>query len=244
MADQSLQEKRFFAAVQAGDTALIASFVRTAPALLQAQAPDDQGVEDKTALHMAVKASDHKTASLLLGLGAPLEAEDRFGATPLLLAAQYRDKTMAERLVDAGADALATTDDGITGAMFAAQGGDIPMLEYFLAKGVDVNAQRDCGMTALHFARNAQNAYETVCCLVFAGADPALKGAGDVTPAELANKMGNPGFGRTIDAAIREKEIRAAAKALTDRQDRDVLEHGLPQAMTVRKSPLQLRARA
>jgi ankyrin repeat protein len=235
MTADDIRAARFFTAVESGDVNTVRTMAAADPGLLSCHCKDDQKQPDKTALHIAVKTSNHLMLETLLDLGAPIDATDRYGLTPLLYSAQYKDRRIAELLIAAGADPRETTDDGLTTVMLAAEVGAVPLVELFVSKGVDVNALRSGWMTALHFARNPGNAYETVCCLLAAGADPARTGPGFETAAELATRMGNPGYGKTIIAAQRAVELKAEAKALTDRQDQDVLANGLPQEFAVRK---------
>lgn len=238
------QEAAFFAAITNDRVEEARQLALRHPELLSLQEPDTvvDGRRDKTALHKAAMWNN-KMADMLIELGAPLEATDQYGQTPLMLATQHRNFPLVKKLIDAGADPFHNTQDNITPLMFAAQAGDLDSAKLFVRLGLDVNARRDCGMTALHFARHAKNRLDIACLLVEAGADASLTNVANETPAMLAARMDDAGYDGTIKAALKQKEIKEAAKAIADRQDREVLEHGLPEPFAVRRSPLRFSVR-
>ena len=124
-----------------------------------------------TALHWAVRADDVDTARLLVGAGANANAANRYGVTPLSLAAANANAAMVELLLDAGADANATLRDGETILMAAARTGNPDAVALILSHGADVNArEQSLGETALMWAA-AENHPEAVKLLVDRGAD-------------------------------------------------------------------------
>ena len=240
------QEAAFFAAVVNNRVEEARQLAVRHPELLSLQEPDTAvaGRRDKTALHKTAMTQNHEMACMLIELGAPLEATDQFGLTPLMMATQYRNFPLVKKLIDAGADPFHNTRDNMTPLMFAAGAGDIDSAKLFVQLGLDVNSRRDCGMVALHFARRAKDRLDFVTYLVGAGADATLMNNALETPAILAARMDDPTYAGDLATAQKRKEIRDAAKVLTDQQDRDVLEHGLPAPVAVRRQPLRLNVRA
>src|SRR5580693_7671371 len=91
-------EARLADAVMSGDKAVL----RTIPADRAAvNAPQADGT---TALHWAVRHDDLGTADALIKAGADVKAANRYGVTPMALAATNANPVMIRRLLDAGAD--------------------------------------------------------------------------------------------------------------------------------------------
>ena len=93
----------------------------------------------------------------LLRAGANANAANRYGVTPLSLAATNGNAAMIEALMKAGADANATPREGETVLMTAARTGKADAVKVLLAHGADPNASEAwLGETALMWAA-AQN---------------------------------------------------------------------------------------
>jgi len=118
-----------------------------------------------TPLHWAVRANDLDAAQRLLHSGANPDAANRYGVTPLSLAAENASAPMTDALLRAGARA--------TGAilMAAARTGNAEIVRMLLAHGADANARESSlGETALMWAA-AENHPEAVRALIENGAD-------------------------------------------------------------------------
>ncbi len=61
-------------------------------------------VDGTTALHWAVRANDADMATSLMRAGAAANVANRYGVTPLLLAATNGNVSLIDALVKAGAD--------------------------------------------------------------------------------------------------------------------------------------------
>jgi ankyrin repeat protein len=124
-----------------------------------------------TALHWAVRAEDLETVELLLRGGADPRASNRYGVTPLSVAALNANAALVERLLDAGADPNTTRAEGETVLMTAARAGSAAGVRGLLTRGADVHAREQwLGQTALMLAA-AENHAAVIDVLVDGGAD-------------------------------------------------------------------------
>ena len=117
-------------------------------------------------LHWAVRANDVDAAQRLIRAGANPDAANRYGVTPLSLAAENASAPLIQMLLQAGAHP--------TGAilMTAARTGNAEVVRMLLARGADANAREaSLGETALMWAA-AENHPEAVRALIEHGADP------------------------------------------------------------------------
>jgi ankyrin repeat protein len=90
---------------------------------------------------------------MLLRSGADVNAANRYGVTPLNLAAENANPAMVGALLTAGADAKATLPGGQTILMTAARTGNAEAVKLLLAHGANPNAvESSYGETALMWA--------------------------------------------------------------------------------------------
>ena len=112
-----------------------------------------------TALHWAVREDDAEMVDLLMRAGANVKVANRFGATPLSLAATNGNGGIVEKLLAGGDDPNAVVSvTGDTAFMIAARTGKTDAIESFLKHGADVNKTNSDGQTALMWAASAKNA--------------------------------------------------------------------------------------
>ena len=138
-------------------------------ALLSAASPD--GTTD---LHRAISVNDTARAEALIRAGADVNATNRYGVTPLSLAAASGNVSLLDILVKSGANtkaADAALRDGRTLLMLAARTGNADAVTLLVAKGGSVNAaETRTGSTALMWAA-VDNRPAAIRALVAAGAD-------------------------------------------------------------------------
>jgi ankyrin repeat protein len=131
-----------------------------------AAADDPDGT---TPLHWAVRANDQEAAQRLLKSGANPDAANRYGVTPLSLAAENASAPMIQALLQAGAHPTNTI------LMDAARTGNAEIVRMLLTRGADANAREtSLGETALMWAA-AENHPEAVRALIEHGADPNVR---------------------------------------------------------------------
>jgi len=134
-------------------------FVFTVAALAQT---DPDGT---TALHRAALSGDLQATQQLLARRADANATNRYGLTPLALAAADASAPVAKALLDAGARATSEI------LMTAAKGGNAEIVRMLVDRGADVNGREASrGETALMWAVAANHA-EAARLLIERGAD-------------------------------------------------------------------------
>ncbi len=115
----------------------------------------------ETDLHIAARLNLPVITISLLNQGADVHAKDKFGWTPLhLAAAKENASATAELLLNQGADIHAKDKFGWTPLHSAASNNAYETAELLLNKGANVNAKDNHGWTPLYWAAS-NNAYET-----------------------------------------------------------------------------------
>jgi uncharacterized protein len=109
-------------------------------------------LEPGEALIAAARKGDMKQIQDLLGKGADVNAQNKWGLTPLMAAAHGGYIVPEKLLLEKGADVNATQHGGWTALMVAAVKGHVDVVNLLLGKGADVNAMTESRMTALMLA--------------------------------------------------------------------------------------------
>ena len=91
-----------------------------------------------------MRAGNVADVQRLLHDGADVRAANRYGVTPLSLAAGNGDAATIGVLLAAGADGRATLSDGQTMLMLAARAGSPAALRALVAHGAQVDARNAC----------------------------------------------------------------------------------------------------
>lgn len=123
--------------------------LRTPPSV--AKTPP-RGLEPGEALIEAARKGDLKQIEHFLAIGADVNAQNKWGLTPLMAAAHGGHIVAGKLLLEKGADVNVTQHGGWTALMVAAVKGHVDIVNLVLGKGVDVNAMTESGMTALTLA--------------------------------------------------------------------------------------------
>jgi ankyrin repeat protein len=123
-----------------------------------------------------------------------VNATNRYGVSPLFLAATNGNANIVKLLLDAGANANASRAGGETVLMTAARAGNLEAVKALLARGANPNAEERRQQTALMWAA-ADGHAAVVRALVEAGAAANAKLQSGFTPLFFAVREGN------IDAA-------------------------------------------
>jgi len=118
---------------------------------------DDRGRYGRTALHYAVRGGKLPLIRLLLERGAPADALDEDGLTPLLHLSKTRSRAdpvpVMELLVASGANIDARDETQGTLLMHFARRGHAGAVRWLLAHGADRNARDKRGKTAAELGR-------------------------------------------------------------------------------------------
>ncbi|HUK32803.1 MAG TPA: ankyrin repeat domain-containing protein, partial [Vicinamibacterales bacterium] len=142
-------------------------------ASLAAAPPDAPSADGTTALDRAVSIGDVAKAESLIRSGADVNAINRYGATPLSLAAADGNARLVVALLKAGADprkADGALREGRTLLMLAARTGNVDAMTPLLAAANVNAAETRTGTTALMWAA-LENRADAVRALATAGAE-------------------------------------------------------------------------
>ena len=141
-------------------------------------------------LRNAAKEGNTEEVELLLDRGANIEAKNRWGQTPLLIAADWGKTETVERLLNRGANIEAQDNDGWTPLMYAARSGNTETVALLIERGANIEAQDNDGWTPLMYAARSGNT-ETVALLIERGANIEAQDNDGWTPLMYAARSGN-----------------------------------------------------
>ena len=180
-------------AVRSGDRETVTGLLESG---LSASSAEPDGT---AALHWASQRDDLSMVQLLLAFGAEVDAPNRYGVTPLMLAVTNGSPLVVEALIGAGASVDGVMSGGDTVLMVAARTGRVDVVEQLLATGVVVDATETWrGQTALMWAA-AEDNVETIQALVRAGADVEARSEGQLTALLFAVREGH---NRAVDVLV------------------------------------------
>ena len=111
-----------------------------------------------TELFESIKSGDNNTAKHLCGCSSIINAKDKHGWSPLIVAVYNGNIEMAKYLVDNGADIHVKNNNGTNLLMYAKNNavdtGDLRILEYVLSLGLDLLEQDYEGFSVIDYVRN------------------------------------------------------------------------------------------
>ena len=135
-------------------------------ALLSAAGSDATLTPD---LFRAIRDNDAAAADKLLARGAPGNASDSEGATPLMQATAFADPALVKFLLDKGANPNARDKAGATALLWSVH--DLSKVRLLVQKGANVNARSNAGKLPLLLAASYSHNTEAVKFLLDSGAD-------------------------------------------------------------------------
>lgn len=144
----------------------------------------------KSPLRTALEARNDKVSQALVMHGAPVNALDDQGRTPVILAAAAGLKMTVNMLILRGATVDDIDKSGATALHHAVQGENDEIVRDLIRAKADVNGTDKLGCTPLHYAASAGKA-ETVQILIDAGAKADPKDKTRTTPLWNACKAGS-----------------------------------------------------
>ena len=149
---------------------LIGAVMLSVPGAAADSVPDQTAPDGTTPLHWAVQQDRLDKVNAQISAGANVNAKNRYGITPLVLAATLGDPSIVQALLKAGADFRVPVPETGSVLMTAARTGNPEVIKLLLAAGADVNfAEPVSGQTALMWAA-AEGHSEAVKALLAGGA--------------------------------------------------------------------------
>lgn len=129
--------KKLLRAIRDGDEALAREHLANTTRLAEFLGPLDG--DHYTALHAAAEHRRGALCTLLLDLGADVNARTRAGRTPLMLAAKHKNTDIAELLLLKEADPKAVDNDGLSVFGYAVYHQRPDMAQMMLDRGAEIN---------------------------------------------------------------------------------------------------------
>jgi len=148
--------------------------------------PDSVDAQGEPMLCIAARSGSARAAQALLAAKAHPNVANRFGDTPLMLAALKGDLEIV-RILQAGGAAI--NRQGWTPLIYAATGGHDDVVTFLVQHGANLDAQSPNGTTALMMAIHEHHP-DTARLLIASGADVALRNQDGATALQWA-KRGN-----------------------------------------------------
>ena len=179
------------------------------------------GKYNRTVLHEAAEQDKQKIAGYLIQLGAEVDNKDKYGYTPLKVAAYNINNSveLAKLLLEQGADVNTKDNDGDTDnengdtpLHVAAHHNSIELAELLLEHGAEVNTKDINKVTPLHVAARHKNV-ELAKLLLEHSAEVNTKNKNGVTPLHVAARHNNVELAKLL--------IEQAAEVNTKNNDGD-----------------------
>ncbi len=170
------------------------------PAIVNPVAPPAPPLNVNQRLLIASENGDMVSVVQMIDAGADVNAANRLGGTPLMMASQFRHEAVGERLIAAGANVNAANEIGFTALIFASLRGLGALVEQLVAAGANVNAANHQGYTAIIFA-SSRGHEALVTQLIAAGSNVNAANNYNQSALSLASINGHEGVVARLIAA-------------------------------------------
>jgi ankyrin repeat protein len=188
----------FFVAVKNDDTQTVQQLLARG---FDANTLDPKG---QNGLIMAIREPSLKSANLLIDSPkVDLNALNRSGESPLMLAALNGQLDIAAKLIKKGADVNKT---GWTPLHYAATKGQVEVIKLLLENYAYIDAESPNGSTPLMMA-SMYGSPQAVKLLLDEGADPLLKNQIGLTALQFAQRGNRPDSVELLTKAMRSKQL-------------------------------------
>jgi ankyrin repeat protein len=160
------------------------------------------GPVQDTPMHGAAEVHALPIAQLLRRWGAPVDSTNRWGQTPLHVAAAqawHGDTAVAAWLLEQGARADARDALGFSPLQTAAFHNNLPVFELLASRGASLEEQTACGSTLLDLA--VERNEDAVAQYLFEHHQPTARATDAVPPLHLAARMNDPAFAASLLAS-------------------------------------------
>lgn len=186
-----------------------------APASVAADRDLNQTEPDgTTSLHRAVQQDRLDMVKTLISAGANVNAKNRYGVNPIVLAATNGNASITAELLKAGADVQVRVPETGSVLMAAARTGNPEVIKLLLAAGADVNfAESGSGQTPLMWAA-AEGHPEAVQALLAGGAKAGAEARDKKTALFFAVRRGEISVVDALLAAGADVNTRTAPQPL------------------------------
>lgn len=146
---------------------------------------------DSKELFKAVTNGDISTVKALLDRGANVNAvEEKYGITPLHMAAYQGNMELVQLLLDRGANINAKDKEGEAPLHSASNNGQLQVVKLLINKGADINSRTNHGWTPLHYAA-AIGSKEVAAILISRGANIKVRANDGKTTLDWAATKGH-----------------------------------------------------
>lgn len=167
-----------------------------------------------TPLLEAVYADDTPTAVDLIESGSDVNAANRYGVVPLVLACQNGNGDIVSALLRYGANPDAKTGGGESALMIASRTGKLGPVELLLKEGASLETTERKGQTALMWAA-AEGHDEVVDLLIRSGAEPEERLKSGFTAIHFAARNGHlKTVESLLDAGVSVGDVIAVDKVM------------------------------
>ena len=156
---------------------------------------EERGAGGETALHIAAhETGGENKALLLIKGGAQIDARNKFGQTPLMIACQKKNHVAVFRLLKHGANPDAKDNFGWGPMHYAVHAGEPVIIGLLIQHGAKLNIMDEKGMTPLLMGVKSQN---TMAVRMLLEADALVNRRrwrmSSPTPLDLANTLADGG---------------------------------------------------